>query len=479
MKNINFTALAKAMERLDDSDDGMSGRCGNWELGLGGYDHGYEIYYRGAPIGRVNYELREYELYDEDFIPKDQIAEFLAAIDARRFKDVGYHEGDDEDFDDDGPRYVQESRKQIMWAVNFRNMRTAVHGMYYGKDKRRVQKFAREMDRLTEIEGEYDPEEIDHVWDDFFAEYPDIQMIEEFNYRDIVDLPDGYEGVEIGDTIYKFVNRTSIDLYYESTRKPKMKFKKIVKEADEGNNYDGDTPKIYVGTYAKYNDGSIDGKWITISDYNTYEEFVDACRELHSDEDDPEFMVQDYENFPEKWYHEGGLPSEEEFDKINEFYMMDDDEKGAYEAYVNYTGDDDFDNFQDAYQGHFDSPTDFAYDMVESLGWNGVGQENIDMYFDYDSFGRDLMYDFHIGDPDNTDSEGNPEDPDHYYDNDGYDEGEYESDTQVAEDYIENIGGVDQLGQETMQNYFDYEAYGRDLLINDFFEEDGYIFRRY
>lgn len=106
MKNINFTALAKAMERLDDSDDGMSGRCGNWELGLGGYDHGYEIYYKGAPIGRVNYELREYELYDEDFIPKDQIPEFLAALDARGFKDVGYHEQDDEDFDDDGPRYV-------------------------------------------------------------------------------------------------------------------------------------------------------------------------------------------------------------------------------------------------------------------------------------------------------------------------------------------------------------------------------------
>ena len=116
--------------------------------------------------------------------------------------------------------------------------------------------------------------------------------------------------------------------------------------------------------------------------------------------------------------------------------------------------------------------------MVENLGWEGVGQENIDMYFDYESFGRDLMYDFHIGDPDNTDSEGNPEDPDHYYDNDGYDEGEYESDTQVAEDYVDNLGGVDQLGQETMQNYFDYEAFGRDLLINDYFEEDGYIFRR-
>lgn len=67
------------------------------------------------------------------------------------------------------------------------------------------------------------------------------------------------------------------------------KTEEVITEGDEG--YDSDTPKIYVGTYSKYNNGSIDGKWITISDYNTYEEFVDACRELHSDESDPEFMV--------------------------------------------------------------------------------------------------------------------------------------------------------------------------------------------
>jgi antirestriction protein len=317
------------------------------------------------------------------------------------------------------------------------------------------------------------------MFDDLFADYPDIKCEEEIDWHDIVDLPGGYEGIETDDTIYRFVNRVSLDLdmvFGESTRNQKMKFRKIVKEADEG--YDSDTPKIYVGTYAKYNNGSIDGKWITISDYNTYEEFLEACYKLHEDEDDPEFMVQDYENFPRKWYHEGGLPTEEEFDKINEFYMMDDSKKEAYEAYVNYTGDDDFDNFQDAYQGHFDSPTDFAYDMVESLGWDGVGQENIDMYFDYDSFGRDLMYDFHIGDEDNEDAEGNPEDPDKYYDNEGYEMGEYESDQQVAEDYIDNIGGVSQLGTETAQRYFDYDAFGRDLLINDYFEEDGYVFLR-
>ena len=255
------------------------------------------------------------------------------------------------------------------------------------------------------------------MFDDLFADYPDIKCEEEIDWHDIVDLPGGYEGIETDDTIYRFVNRVSLDLdmvFGESTRKQNMKCRKtvkeagkypmwwirfndsrnnlskaaedmreayyecnngkiksyadrmsdlwrelmdvkfnestkIVKEADEG--YASDHPRIYVGTYAKYNDGSIDGKWIDLTEYNTYEEFLEACYKLHEDEDDPEFMVQDYENFPEKWYHEGGLPTEEEFNKINDFYLMDDSEKSAYEEYIDLGHGDDPESFRDAYIG--------------------------------------------------------------------------------------------------------------------------------
>ena len=56
-----------------------------------------------------------------------------------------------------------------------------------------------------------------------------------------------------------------------------------------------DEVKIYVGTYAKYNNGSIFGEWLTLGDYSDLEEFYEACRELHKDEEDPEFMFQDFE----------------------------------------------------------------------------------------------------------------------------------------------------------------------------------------
>ena len=52
---------------------------------------------------------------------------------------------------------------------------------------------------------------------------------------------------------------------------------------------------VYVGTYGKYNNGSLFGAWLDLSDYADKEEFYEACRELHKDEEDAEFMFQDYE----------------------------------------------------------------------------------------------------------------------------------------------------------------------------------------
>ena len=67
---------------------------------------------------------------------------------------------------------------------------------------------------------------------------------------------------------------------------------------------------VYVGTYGKYNNGSLFGAWLDLSDYADKEEFYEACRELHKDEEDAEFMFQDYENIPENLISESkaGFP---------------------------------------------------------------------------------------------------------------------------------------------------------------------------
>ena len=56
---------------------------------------------------------------------------------------------------------------------------------------------------------------------------------------------------------------------------------------------------VYVGTYKKYNEGNLNGGWLNLADYETYADFMKACKELHKDERDPEYMIQDSECFPD------------------------------------------------------------------------------------------------------------------------------------------------------------------------------------
>ncbi|CSL94492.1 Antirestriction protein [Shigella sonnei] len=57
-------------------------------------------------------------------------------------------------------------------------------------------------------------------------------------------------------------------------------------------------PAVYVGTWHKYNCGSIAGRWFDLTTFDDERDFFAACRALHQDETDPELMFQDYEGFP-------------------------------------------------------------------------------------------------------------------------------------------------------------------------------------
>ena len=87
-------------------------------------------------------------------------------------------------------------------------------------------------------------------------------------------------------------------------------------------------PSVYVGTYGKYNDGSLCGLWIDLSSFNAYDDFIDFCKAIHADEEDPELMAQDYEGFPRQWYNEGFM-SEDDFDNILEYSDMCDLSRSA------------------------------------------------------------------------------------------------------------------------------------------------------
>ena len=155
----------------------------------------------------------------------------------------------------------------------------------------------------------------------------------------------------------------------------------------------GDDPAVYVGTYGKYNSGSIFGAWIALADCSDYEEFMDVCRRLHADEEDPEFMFQDFEGFPAAWYEESGI-DEKVFDKIKDFAEMDEEEQEAYRAYIDCTDDDDIDNFHERYMGYWESEEDFAEHIVNECFDLDRLMGRLSIYFDYKAYARDLFYEY-------------------------------------------------------------------------------------
>lgn len=150
-----------------------------------------------------------------------------------------------------------------------------------------------------------------------------------------------------------------------------------------------DQPAIYCGTYGKYNNGSLDGAWLDLEAFDSYDEFLEICALLHDDEDDPEFMFQDYQGFPREWYDESGL--KESFDNIVEYCKLDENDREVFDAYYEWSGNADFAHFRDHYMGKFDTEEDFAeyivsecYDLDNMMG-------DLSFYFDYERYARDLF----------------------------------------------------------------------------------------
>ena len=158
------------------------------------------------------------------------------------------------------------------------------------------------------------------------------------------------------------------------------------------------TPQIYVGTYKKYNEGSLFGEWLDLTDYDTYDEFYSQCQELHNDEDDIELMFQEWENIPDKFISECHL-DKKVYDYIEAIYEMDNNIE-AFNHYLNNWGtniDKDFseilEGFESAYQGYFEGDTEvkFTYFYVESNDILSGISEDLQFYFDYQKYARDLF----------------------------------------------------------------------------------------
>ena len=163
-----------------------------------------------------------------------------------------------------------------------------------------------------------------------------------------------------------------------------------------GSELDGN-PSVYCGTYGKYNNGSLFGLWLDITKFNDYDEFIDVCRQLHADEEDPELMFQDYECFPRELYSESCM-DEDTFDKIIEYGELSKDEKEAVDNFLE-NNDFDMEKFREAYVGKWDSEEEFAYHIIEECYDLDKMMGDLSRFFDYDAFASELFdSDYYMGD---------------------------------------------------------------------------------
>ena len=152
---------------------------------------------------------------------------------------------------------------------------------------------------------------------------------------------------------------------------------------------------IYVGTYKKYNEGSIFGKWLKLSDYADKKEFYKACKKLHKDEKDAEYMFQDYENIPQSLVGESWL-SDRFFEVRDSIEDLEDNQKEPFLIWCNNGNrdlsqediDDLMSDFESDYIGKYDSEEDFARERIEE---RGDLTDFAKQYFDYEAYARDLF----------------------------------------------------------------------------------------
>jgi antirestriction protein len=158
--------------------------------------------------------------------------------------------------------------------------------------------------------------------------------------------------------------------------------------------------KIYVGTYRKYNNGSLFGQWIDLNDFSDFEELKNEMFKLHKDEEDPEFMFQDYEC--SEAIKDLGLISES-YLSSDIYNIIESIENCSYdeeviESFINSIGiydtiDEIIEKVEESYSGEYSNDIEFVQELLESTGDIPESLPNY-IHIDWESTARDIIYDY-------------------------------------------------------------------------------------
>lgn len=160
--------------------------------------------------------------------------------------------------------------------------------------------------------------------------------------------------------------------------------------------------RVWIGCLGCYNGGNLVGEWVEAGNATDFEaDFANRVRvpASHIAEAHEEYWVFDIDESP--WKLGEMSPSDAEsiqelIDELRENALED-----AYGHWLEVTGEPvlggDIDAFRDNYIGHFQTFRDYADEAAIETILVSV-DEVVARYFDWESWARDLAYDYHVVD---------------------------------------------------------------------------------
>tara|TARA_R100001509_G_scaffold151849_1_gene111582 strand:- start:781 stop:1320 length:540 start_codon:yes stop_codon:yes gene_type:complete len=148
--------------------------------------------------------------------------------------------------------------------------------------------------------------------------------------------------------------------------------------------------RIYVACLSSYNAGKLHGTWIDL-DYKSVDEVekeIELMLKASSEPYAEEYAIHDFE----------GIRCEENTDiativeKVETLNELDDSEKTAFLAFLDYENNGTLENFRDSYQGHWDNEKEYAIHLFDECYLDEM-PEHLTHYIDYEAFRYDLFLD--------------------------------------------------------------------------------------
>lgn len=127
-------------------------------------------------------------------------------------------------------------------------------------------------------------------------------------------------------------------------------------------------PKVWIGSWADYNDGTLHGKWITLEGKTPEEIYAEIDAMLANSPYTRSAFARKWGMKAEEWGifdYEGfagiRVGEQESIERLCALTAgLTGDDPDAYAAYVKDTGNDDLDAFSDAFMGAYESIADFG-----------------------------------------------------------------------------------------------------------------------